>query len=172
MLFSVNLVYGVQVGYYSGDVVRLEEDCKVLQPTFFCALPRIYERINLQVKESVSKKGELYKKLFEKALEIKIYNYKKYGKLNHAFFDPIFFNEIRKKFGGKVNYMLSGSAAMKADLIERLISMVGCPFVQGYGQTEGGGTVFFNSLHDTIPGTIGGIENTAELKLVDLPDFN
>ena len=172
MLFSVNLVYGVQVGYYSGDVVRLEEDCKVLQPTFFCAVPRIYERINLQVKESVSKKGELYKKLFEKALEIKIYNYKKYGKLNHAFFDPIFFNEIRKKFGGKVNYMLSGSAAMKADLIERLTSMVGCPFVQGYGQTEGGGTSFLNSIYDTNEGTIGGIENSSEIKLIDLPEFN
>ena len=54
--------------------------------------------------------------------------------------------------------MLSGSAAMKNDILQSLKVMVKCPFVQGYGQTEGGGTVFFNSLHDTMPGTIGGIE--------------
>jgi long-chain acyl-CoA synthetase len=68
--------------------------------------------------------------------------------------------------------MLSGSAAMKDDILQSLKVMLNCGFVQGYGQTEGAGTVFFNSLHDTIPGTIGGIENTAELKLVDLPEFN
>ena len=46
MLFSVNLVYGVQVRYYSGDTIRYEEDTQVLKPTFYCALPRIYEKIN------------------------------------------------------------------------------------------------------------------------------
>ena len=68
--------------------------------------------------------------------------------------------------------MLSGSAALKSNIIQNLKVMVGCPFVQGYGQTEGGGTAFLNSIYDTMPGTIGGIENTAELKLVDLPEFN
>ena len=122
--------------------------------------------------DNIDKKGALFKKLFNKALSIKLYNYIKYGKLNHAFFDPIFFNDIKNFLGGKISYMLSGSAAMKNDILQSLKVMFGCPFVQGYGQTEGAGTVFFNSLHDTIPGTIGGIENTAELKLVDLPEFN
>ena len=57
-------------------------------------------------------------------------------------------------------------------MIQKLKVMVGCPFVQGYGQTEGGGTAFLNSMYDTCVGTIGGIENTSELKLVDLPEFN
>ena len=122
--------------------------------------------------DNVNKKGALYKKLFNKALDIKLYNYKKYGKLNHALFDQIFFNKIKNLFGGRVNYLLSGSAAMKGDMIQKLKVMVGCPFVQGYGQTEGGGTAFLNSMYDTCVGTIGGIENTSELKLVDLPEFN
>ena len=61
---------------------------------------------------------------------------------------------------------------MKGDMIQKLKVMVGCPFIQGYGQTEGGGTAFLNSMYDTCVGTIGGIENTSELKLVDLPEFN
>ena len=107
-----------------------------------------------------------------KLVNIKNINYEKYGKLSHAVFDPIFFNKIKNLFGGKVCYMLSGSAALKSNIMQNLKVMVSCPFVQGYGQTEGGGTAFLNSIYDTMPGTIGGIENTAELKLVDLPEFN
>ena len=50
--------------------------------------------------------------------------------------------------------------------------MLGLGFVQGYGQTEGTGAAIVCSYHDTIPGTIGGVSNTIELKLVDLPDIN
>jgi len=122
--------------------------------------------------DNINQRGAFYKKLFDKALAIKLYNYEKYGKLSHAVIDPIFFNKIKNLFGGKVCYMLSGSAALKSNIMQNLKVMVGCPFVQGYGQTEGGGTAFLNSIYDTMPGTIGGIENTAELKLVDLPEFN
>ena len=159
MLISIYVVFGKQTGYYSGSTSRLLEDIQALKPTYLSGVPRLYERIYKTIVDNVNKKGTLYKKLFNKALAIKIYNYEKYGKLNHAFFDPIFFNEIKNLLGGKICYMLSGSAAMKNDILQSLKVMVKCPFVQGYGQTEGGGTVFFNSLHDTIPGTIGGIEN-------------
>ena len=172
MLISINLVYGTQTGYYSGNTSRLIEDIQALKPSYLCGVPRLYERIYKTIMDTVDKKGGWYKKLFDKALAIKIYNYEKYGKLNHSFFDQIFFNKIKDIVGGKVAFMLSGSAAMKNDILQSLKVMIGCPFVQGYGQTEGAGTVFFNSLHDTVPGTIGGIENTAELKLVDLPQFN
>ena len=172
MLISINLVYGTQTGYYSGNASRLLEDIQALKPTYICGVPRIFERIYKNIMDTISNKGSLYKKLFDKALAIKIYNYEKYGKLNHSFFDQIFFNKIKNIVGGNVAFMLSGSAAMKTDILQNLKVMVCCGFIQGYGQTEGAGTVFFNSLHDTIPGTIGGIENTAELKLVDLPQFN
>ena len=172
MLFSINLVFGTQTGYYTGDTNRLIEDVQELKPTYFCGVPRVYEKLFHLIMDNVNKKGALYKKLFNKALDIKLYNYKKYGKLNHALFDQIFFNKIKNLFGGRVNYLLSGSAAMKGDMIQKLKVMVGCPFVQGYGQTEGGGTAFLNSMYDTCVGTIGGIENTSELKLVDLPEFN
>ena len=172
ILFSINLVFGTQTAYYSGEPSRLLEDLQELQPTYFLAVPRIFEKIYYIIMDSISKKGAFYKKLFDKALEIKLYNYKKYGKLTHAFFDQIFFNKIRKLLGGKVNYLLSGSSAMKSDIIQKLKLMMCCPFVQGYGSTESGGIVIINSMYDTCVGTIGTIENVAELKLVDLPEFN
>ena len=122
--------------------------------------------------DTISKKGFLIKKLFDKALEIKINNYEKYGKLSHAFFDPIFFNKIRNLFGGKMVWMLSGGASLQREILQGLKVMVGCPLVQGYGQTENAGSALLNSIYDTSSGTTGGVQNTTELKLVDLPEFN
>ena len=68
--------------------------------------------------------------------------------------------------------MMSGAAALKLEILQNLRVMLGCPLIQAYGQTEGSGSAILNSIHDTFTGTIGGIENTNELKLVDLPEFN
>ena len=170
--FSVNLVFGAQTGYYSGSTKNLLEDAQALQPTYFCAVPRVYEKIYKSIINTINKEGTFFKKIFDKALSIKLHNYEKYGKLSHAVFDPIFFNKIKNLFGGKIAFLLTGSAALKRDLIQKFKVMVGCPFVQGYGQTEGAGESFLNSIYDTCTGTVGGAENTTEFKLVDLPEFN
>ena len=172
ILFTINLVFGTQVGFYSGSTVKLLEDIQELKPTYFCAVPRIFERIYQKIMDIINKKGVLFKKIFDKALAIKLYNYKKYGKLNHALFDPTIFSIIKNLFGGKVAFMLSGSAPLKIDIIQSLTVMANCPFIQIYGLTEGSGMISLNSIYDTSMGTLGGIVNTAELKLVDLTDFN
>ena len=172
LIFTVCLVYGTQTGFSSGNTIRLLEDVQELQPTYFCAVPRVYEKIYQTIMDTINKKGFLIKKIFDKALATKIYNYEKYGKLSHAIFDPIFFNKIKNKFGGKMLWMLSGGAALQHDILQGLKVMVGCPLVQGYGQTENAGSALLNSIYDTCSGTIGGVQNTTELKLIDLPEFN
>jgi long-chain acyl-CoA synthetase len=74
MLFAINLVYGTQTGYYSGDTNRLIEDIQELKPTYFCAVPRVFEKLYSLIMNSVNKKGSIYKRLFNKALDIKLYN--------------------------------------------------------------------------------------------------
>jgi long-chain acyl-CoA synthetase len=104
-------------------------------------------------------------------LNIKINNYEKYGKLDHAFYDLIFFNKIKNLMGGELQWMLSGGAALQRDILQGLKVMVGCPLIQGYGQTENAGSALLNSVYDTACGTTGGVQNTTELKLVDLPEY-
>jgi long-chain acyl-CoA synthetase len=172
MIFTVNLVLGAQIGYYSGSNDRLIEDAQALRPTMFCAVPRIYEKIHQLILDTVSKKGAFYKKLFDKALAIKLYNYEKYGRLTHALFDRIFFNKLKNLIGGRVEYMLTASAAMDKSMMQELKVMLCTGFAQGYGQTEGSGSAFVCSYADTLSGTIGTVCNTLELKLVDLPEIN
>ena len=71
MLFAVNVVFGVQIGYYSGNNNKLAEDAQELKPTIFCAVPRIYERIYQTIMDNINKKGIIYKKLFDKLLKEK-----------------------------------------------------------------------------------------------------
>ena len=172
MIFTVNLVLGVQVGYYSGDNARLIEDAQELRPTMLVAVPRIYERIHQLIFDTVNKKGGFFKKLFDKALAIKLYNYEKYGRLSHALFDRIFFNKFKNLLGGRLEYMMTASAAMDKSMMQELKVMLCVGFSQGYGQTEGSGSGFVSSIYDTLAGTIGTVGNTLELKLVDLPEIN
>jgi len=164
-------VYGTQTGFSSGSLTRLLEDIQNLKPTYFCAVPRVYEKIYSTILENVSKKGVIVKKLFDTALNIKINNYEKYGKLDHAFYDLIFFNKIKNLMGGELQWMLSGGAALQRDILQGLKVMIGCPLIQGYGQTENAGSALLNSVYDTACGTTGGVQNTTELKLVDLPEY-
>ena len=168
LIFSVCLVFGTQTGFSSGSLL---EDIQYLKPTYFCAVPRVYEKIYSLIMENINKKGTIIKKLFEVGLDIKVNNYEKYGKLDHAFYDLIFFNKIKNLMGGELQWMLSGGAPLQREILQRLKVMVGCPLVNGYGQTENAGSALLNSIYDTACGTTGGIQNTTELKLIDLPEY-
>jgi long-chain acyl-CoA synthetase len=171
LFLTINLVFGVQIGFYNGNTGKLVEDFQELHPTIFCGVPRIYEKLYQTIMENVNKRGTFYKKLFDKALATKIYNYEKYGRLSHAFFDKIFFNEIRNFLGGKLAYMTTCAASMNKVIMQSLKVMIGCCFVEGYGQTEGGGSCIMCNIKDINVGRIGGVANTLELKLVDLPEM-
>ena len=45
LIFTVCLVFGTQTGFSSGSTNRLLEDIQELHPTYFCAVPRVYEKI-------------------------------------------------------------------------------------------------------------------------------
>jgi len=37
--------YGMKIGFFGGNVLKLTEDCGILQPTFFPSVPRLYNKI-------------------------------------------------------------------------------------------------------------------------------
>lgn len=45
VLQGISYIYGVSIGFYSGDVTKLTEDAQVLKPTCFPSVPRLYNRI-------------------------------------------------------------------------------------------------------------------------------
>ena len=42
---SMSLIYGIQAGFYSGDVANILDDMRVLKPTVLAIVPRILNKI-------------------------------------------------------------------------------------------------------------------------------
>ena len=171
LIFTGSMIYGTQTGFSSGSVSRLVEDLQKLKPTYLLAVPRILERVYKGIMEKVNKLNPFMQTMFEKAIEIKINNYKKYGILTHSLFDLLFFNKIKNILGGELNWMLSGGAPMQTEIVDRLKVMMCCPIIQGYGQTENCGGSLLCCIKDTTNISTGGLHDGNELKLVDLPEF-
>jgi long-chain acyl-CoA synthetase len=48
---------GGRIGYFSGDPLRLLEDCQILKPGFFPSVPRVLNRIAAQIQEQMDGDG-------------------------------------------------------------------------------------------------------------------
>ncbi|KAE8077011.1 hypothetical protein FH972_015620 [Carpinus fangiana] len=98
--------YGVAVGFYQGDNMKLMDDMAALRPTIFCSVPRLYNRIYAGIMNAVRTSGGLRERLFNAA-----YNAKKQailsGKNPSPIWDKLVFNKIREKLGGRVRFMAS-----------------------------------------------------------------
>ncbi|CAI0551284.1 unnamed protein product [Linum tenue] len=63
--------YGVAVGFYQGDSLKLMDDLAALRPTIFCSVPRLYNRIYDGITAAVKTSGALKEKLFNAAFNSK-----------------------------------------------------------------------------------------------------
>ena len=43
--FNTMLYYSVQIGIYSGDMLKVTEDLQALKPTIFATVPRMFNKI-------------------------------------------------------------------------------------------------------------------------------
>ncbi|TQD97581.1 hypothetical protein C1H46_016841 [Malus baccata] len=111
--------FGVAVGFYQGDNLKLMDDMAALRPTIFCSVPRLYNRIYAGITNAVKTSGALRERLFNAA-----YNAKKQallsGKTASPMWDRLVFNKIKAKLGGRVRFMASGASPLSPDVMEFL----------------------------------------------------
>lgn len=68
--------------------------------------------------------------------------------------------------------LLSSSAPISKKVLEFYKVVLGCPVLEGYGQTEATGVKSLTIALDPESGHVGGILPSLEMKLVDVPDMN
>ena len=98
-------------------------------------------------------------------------DYKEKGILTNPLWDTIAFREVRKVLGGRMRFMLIGSAPMDGYVLNFLRCAFSCEIVEGYGQTEDAAGILLTRTYDPISGHLGGPGYSTELKLVDVPDL-
>ncbi|RUO96781.1 hypothetical protein BC936DRAFT_141465, partial [Jimgerdemannia flammicorona] len=189
---SLFIYCGASIGYYQGDTLKLLDDVAELKPTVFVSVPRLFNRIYDKVFAGVKAKGGIASLLFHTA-----YNQKKEGLKNghvsHFLWDRAVFGQIRQRLGGRVRFIISGSAPISPEVLDFLRICFSAEVYEGYGQTENfcGSCLLHPCLiahlsnktppstpslqtvrGDTTSGVVGAPFPCTEIKLVDVPDMD
>ncbi|XP_062108388.1 long chain acyl-CoA synthetase 6, peroxisomal-like isoform X1 [Humulus lupulus] len=163
--------FGVAVGFYQGDNMKLMDDMAALRPTIFCSVPRLYNRIYAGITNAVKTSGTLKEKLFNAA-----YNAKRQALLNgknpSPMWDRLVFNKIKDRLGGRVRFMVSGASPLSPDVMDFLKICFGGRVAEGYGMTETSCVISSMDEGDSLSGHVGSPNPACEIKLVDVPEMN
>ncbi|CAG2239257.1 ACSL [Mytilus edulis] len=158
---------GGRIGFFQGDVKLLMEDIKELSPTLFPSVPRLlnrfYDKVVAGVNESAVKKM-----MFDMGMKSKQKELQKNVIRNDSIYDKLVFKKIQQGLGGKVRLITTGSAPLSATVLEFLRCCVGCPIIEGYGQTESHALCSMQFIGDASSGNVGPPIPSNLIKLDDV----
>lgn len=99
-------------------------------------------------------------------------NVTKNGNYQHWLYDKMVFNKTKAAFGGRLRYLITGSAPLLSHIHSFMKVVAACPIFQGYGLTESTGGSFVTEANDPTTGHVGGptvhisiMQSNAEFKL-------
>ena len=163
--------HGVPIGIYNGNAKLLVEDIQILKPTALCAVPKIFLRIYDAIKSKVNSLSNIKQKIFNQAIKIKMKDYMNTGLCKNILLDYLVFREVRKTLGGRLRFMLVGSAPIEGYILNFLRCALSVEIMEGYGQTEDVAGALLSNTCDPITGQLGGPGYWSEIKLVDQPEL-
>ena len=111
-----SFIYGVKIGFFGGDVLKLVDDIKALKPTVFPSVPRLYNRIYGKIKDGLNQATGIKKWLADKAVESKLHYLRNGEGFHHKFYDAIVFSKMKALLGGNIRLMLTGSAPISSEV--------------------------------------------------------
>jgi long-chain acyl-CoA synthetase len=161
--------YGTAV--YFSDPDKLRDDLKVVNPTFFAAVPRVLEKAYERILATGASLTGFKRKLFDWSLDLaKRYNVESpptgFEAMQLKLANVLVFSKWREALGGKVRMIIVGGAAMRADLVN-IFAAAGINIIQGYGLTETSPVIAYNRPDMNKPGTVGLPLAGVEVALTD-----
>lgn len=154
-------------------IPHLIDNLAEVQPTMLVAVPRIFNRIYEAVTQQMEHKPTFLRRLFHAGIRNAIRRSRgerlnMLEKLQLTLVDRLIFHKIRQKFGGRLRFVLSASAALSKEVAE-FIDALGLTVYEGYGLSETSPIVSANtrmhrklgSVGKVIPGVRVEIDTTA-----------
>lgn len=77
--------------------------------------------------------GGLKGKLVQWGIASKMETLGQSGQTTHALYDKLVFNKFRESMGGRVKFMITGSAPLSKEIVNFMKIAMCCPFYEGYG---------------------------------------
>ncbi|VDK51081.1 unnamed protein product [Anisakis simplex] len=161
---------GIPIGYYSGDILKLNDDLKTLRPTLLPLVPRLLTRIYDKVIAELDK-SLLKKTIFNLSLAYKSFELQRGIVRNDSFVDRLILKRLRDELGGRVRFMTIGSAPVLGRVLSFARAAFGALLVEGYGQTECSAACALGLEADLQTGHVGVPSICCAIKLVDVPEL-
>lgn len=174
LLEHVIMYGGGKIGYFHGNIVELVDDLKLLRPTNFASVPRLFNRfggvIKAQTLDAPGFKGNLSRYV----VKTKRANLHADSPTNkHFLYDRIWGSKVTAALGlDRVKTMISGSAPINPDLQELFTIITASRFLQGFGMTETYAIAMAQHEGDFSTGTCGGVTPSSEVCLLSVPDMD
>ena len=163
---------GVEI-YFAESIEKMSDNLKEIKPQIMTAVPRLYEKVFDKIYGRGAELKGIKQKLFYWAINIGL-QYEPYGangwwyekKLGIA--RKLIFSKIKEGLGGKLDLMVSGSAALQPRLT-RFFAAAEMPIMEGYGLTETSPVVSVNDENNSgfRIGTVGRIIDDVEVKIAE-----
>ncbi|MEU6543087.1 AMP-dependent synthetase/ligase [Streptomyces sp. NPDC046859] len=141
-------------------------DLAAFRPTFFLAVPYIFEKVFNAARRKAEKEGR--SGAFEKAVDVAVryadaVEAKAWGigpgpsaglRMQHQLFDKLVYSKMRAAMGGRIRHAMSGGSAMDRRL-GLFFAGAGIQIYEGYGLTESTAAATANPPGRTRYGTVG-----------------
>lgn len=162
VLLLISTDVGMQTAV-DGRIDKIVANLGEVRPTFMAAAPRIFEKVYGKISLGMQEEGGAKAKIFDFASKAgrdysrALSEDRKPGLLlsaRHKVADALVFGKVRERFGGRVRFFISGSAALNQD-IAHWFNGAGLQILEGYGLTETSAAATVNRPYALRVGTVG-----------------
>lgn len=153
--------------YFAEEVKKVAENAREIQPTVVTMVPRLLEKAYAKMMANADAATGLKRTLAQAAFErarTKPVNASPTWK--DKIFDALVYKKLRAAFGGRIRYLVSGSAPLDANLASFFVN-AGLPIYEGYGLTESSPVIAANYPGHRKLGTVGKLFPGVEVKIAD-----
>lgn len=148
---------------YAESIDKIVSNLALVKPNVMIAVPRIFEKVYAGILDTIEKSGPVKQKLFAWAKSVSDNYFNKIQNdlspttkeiIERKLAYKLVFSKIYKKFGGQVQFFVSGGAPLSPEIITFLRN-ANLTILEGYGLTETIAPCVLNPLSKQIPGTVG-----------------
>lgn len=149
---------------------QLPQTLQEVKPTIFIAVPRVYEKIFLQVEQQTQ--GMVKRGVYRWALSVgqkhrpRILEGSTPKALPWKLAHKLVYSKVRERLGGRVEIFVSGGAPLGKELAEWYAS-IGIRIHEGYGLTETSPVIAINSPKAHKVGTVGRPLENVEVRIAE-----
>ncbi len=164
MVMLFYLTQGVSI-YFVDDISKIPQYLQQVKPNLFTTVPRLLEKVFNKIKQK-SQQGNLISRFLLKIAFHKAKNFSPTNKPSFLdfFLDLLLYRKLRALFGGKIQTIICGGAALPHE-IEKFLHSIGLAVYCGYGLTESSPVLATNCPARYQLGTVGTCFPSVSLKI-------